>query len=397
MNHVLLCTGYELRLPGIVRAQNCTLVDAAGHTYLDLESGIWCTSVGHSHPRVSQVIGQYSAHCMHAGYAYAHPVLERTSAQLLQITGLPEGKCLFLCSGSEAVEIGVNMLSAISDKPYLLTLNDRYLSAFGSAHEQRPERWLHYDWRDPAALETLPFENIAGFVFEPGSALGRVHFPPEAIIQTLVAKIREHGGWVMPNEVTTGMGRTGKWFGYQHYDFVPDVIALGKGLGNGYPVSAVAMTRQVADRLAEEHFHHAQSHQNDPLGAAVAGEVIQIIHDEALLERCTKLGKEMRDRLRALQTRYGIIQEVRGRGLMLAIELVKKEAGSYADELWAELFSARILVIKRPGHDVLRIDPALTLERHDLEYFLTHLEAGLAKLSGAFRKTAGFPEAGGLG
>lgn len=107
----------------------------------------------------------------------------------------------------------------------------------------------------------------------------------------LFKKIREADGLVMSNEVTTGMGRTGKWFGFQHYDFQPDIVALGKGLGNGYPVSAIAMSINVAKKLEDSGLGYAQSHQNEPLGCAVAKEVITGLRDESLIEHGAALGK----------------------------------------------------------------------------------------------------------
>ena len=103
--------------------------------------------------------------------------------------------------------------------------------------------------------------------------------------------VQQAGGLVMVNEITTGMGRTGKWFGFQHYDIQPDIVALGKGLGNGYPVSAVAMSKEVAEKLETSGLRYAQSHQNDPLGCAVAGEVIRIMLKEDWVERGSGAGE----------------------------------------------------------------------------------------------------------
>ncbi len=115
----------------------------------------------------------------------------------------------------------------------------------------------------------MPFEDIAGLIFEPGSASGLVKFPPHGLVQTLVGIIRQRGGLLVVDEVTTGLGRTGAWYGFEHYALQPDIVALGKALGNGYPVSAVAMTHDLADRLEQDGFHYVQSHQNDPLGCAI--------------------------------------------------------------------------------------------------------------------------------
>ncbi|NIM98894.1 MAG: aminotransferase class III-fold pyridoxal phosphate-dependent enzyme, partial [candidate division Zixibacteria bacterium] len=99
------------------------------------------------------------------------------------------------------------------------------------------------------SLNDVNFDETGAFVFEPGSSSGKVKFPPQKLIQLIVGKIRNSGGLVVVNEVTTGLGRTGKWYGFNHYGIEPDIIAFGKGLGNGYPVSAAAMKKEIAQKL----------------------------------------------------------------------------------------------------------------------------------------------------
>jgi len=148
-----------------------------------------------------------------------------------------------------------------------------------------------------------------------------VRFPPEKLIRSIVEAIKANDGLVLVNEVTTGVGRTGAWFGYQHYGLSPDIVALGKGIGNGYPVSVTAFSPGVIDRLAGKPVKYAQSHQNDPLGAAVVREVVHIIRDEGLIERCKDLATLLMGGLNEVKARSGRIKEIRGRGLMIALEL----------------------------------------------------------------------------
>jgi acetylornithine aminotransferase len=122
-------------------------------------------------------------------------------------------------------------------------------------------------------------------LFEPGSSSGLVRFPPEKLIRGIVGAVRENDGFILVNEVTTGVGRTGRWFGYQHYGISPDVVALGKGIGNGYPVSVTACAPRVISRLGGRPIPYSQSHQNDPLGAAVAREVVRTVREEGLSSR----------------------------------------------------------------------------------------------------------------
>ncbi|MBF0545940.1 MAG: aminotransferase class III-fold pyridoxal phosphate-dependent enzyme [Candidatus Riflebacteria bacterium] len=139
-------------------------------------------------------------------------------------------------------------------KPLLLSFSDSYLATFGSAGKKKCSEGVCFDWSccercSPTQgcvphckqLEAIPFDQIGGLVFEPGSSSGTVKFPPRKLIKVLERLIKDTGGLIMANEITTGMGRTGAWFGYEHYSLHPDVIAIGKGLGNGYPVNAVAI------------------------------------------------------------------------------------------------------------------------------------------------------------
>lgn len=375
MNTILHCTGHTIKYPDIVKGENCRLFDSSGTSYLDLESGVWCTSVGHSHPGISEVLSRQAGKIIHTGYCYLNPVVEECSKALLRVTGIKEGRCLFLSSGSEAVEFAVQVGLNISEKPYILSLKDSYLGAFGAVKDKTEDNWLLFDWLQGDTIDTLPFDRIGIFVFEPGSSSGQVRFPPAELIDRIVSRIRKHGGIIIANEVTTGIGRTGEWFGYNHYDLIPDIVAIGKGLGNGYPVSAVVIAEDCARRLDLDTFHYGQSHQNDPLGAAVALEVINIIEENSLISRSKEKGEEIRTRLEDIKERYGVIKEVRGRGLMIAIEFEKNNNLSFAEKINEALLEHNIILVRRPGLEIFRIDPALTIEDGDIDYFINTIES----------------------
>ena len=170
------------------------------------------------------------------------------------------------------------------------------------------------------------------------------------------------------NEVTTGAGRTGKWSGFQHYDLKPDMIAMGKGIGNGYPVSVAAISGSAAELLKKHNFHYSQSHQNDPLGASIVTEVTGTINDENLVERSRQLGEKLMTGLDSLRKSGSIIRETRGRGLKIAIEFTRD-----ADMVQKELIKRGFIVAKRSGHEVLRIDPALAIKEQDINDFILSL------------------------
>lgn len=374
MKYILNTTGHKLKFKDFVKSDNCSLFDSSGNRYLDLESGTWCTSIGHCHPRITKIITEQSARMIHSGFTYLNPVIDVTAKKILEITGINDGKCVFLSSGSEAVEYSVQLAKSITDKPIIFTMKDCFLSSVGLSGERSEKNWINFDRSHDDNLDKVDFSKIAAFVFEPGSSQGLVHFPPVNLIREIAERTKNSGGLVIINEVTTGAGRTGEWFGYMHYGIIPDIVAMGKGIGNGYPVSCVAMSSSTVNRVDLEKFHHSQSHQNDPLGAAIALEVIGVIEDDNLLRRSVELGEKIRSDLNRIKNKYGIIKEVRGRGLMIAVEFEYSIYKSFAEIVTEKLAERNIILVKRPGHEVLRIDPALTIEIKDVEYFLNCFE-----------------------
>jgi acetylornithine aminotransferase len=387
MDHVLRCSGYRVMKSDIVRAEGCTLYDAEGRRFLDLEAGVWCAGLGHNHQRVNEAIRRQLKEIAHIGYRYSTPLVEEAAMAVLQTMGLPNGRCVFLSSGSEAVEFGVEIARRLTEQPLHLTLRDSYLAAYGSAGRKSPGEWACFDWHactgcphsegcDPGCdhLRDIPFEQTAAFVFEPGSTGGLVRFPPRQLVEYLATRIREQQGLVVVDEVTTGMGRTGRWYGFEHYGLKPDIVAVGKGLGNGYPVSAVAMTDRVASRLEKATFHYAQSHQNDPLGCAIAKAVIAVIREERLVERSARAGRDFLEELQRLSERRPGVKEVRGRGLMIAMELIDEVIGNVVYE---RLLAGGLLAGWKAATKVLRFYPPLTVADEDLALLVDALDVAL--------------------
>lgn len=393
MKHVFWCNGHDVLIPDVVKGEGCYLVDAKGKRYLDLESGIWCVALGHSHPGIEQAVREQLAKLAHTGFCYATPVLEEAARTILDCVGWADGRCLFLCSGSEAVEFGLQALRLITGKPRLLTLMDSYLGAYGSAKKAKADEWYVFDWSDCAACPTsqqcdpdcpafaaIPFETLGGFVLEPGSASGLVKFPTAGLIHQIAARIRQQGGFIQANEITTGLGRTGKWFGFQHYDIQPDIISMGKGLGNGYPVSAVALSTPVAQQMQARSFHYGQSHLNDSLGAAVAKTVLTALQQEGLIANSAQVGHYFLERLQDLQRRHPGIREIRGRGLMLAIELQATLPEAAVAKVYRQCIERGYILTRRPGLPVFRLDPPLCIRQEELDSFLNTFDQILSEV-----------------
>jgi acetylornithine aminotransferase len=384
---ILWYPGNEILISDIVRADNCHLWDSSGKKYVDLESGVWCTSIGHNHPRVIRAITEQVSQIVHNGFNYSSPVVADAVQRVLSLPGFDDGAAVLLCSGSEAVEYGVRVAQSLAERPKLMTMHDSYFGAYGSAARRESREWYSFDWSacidcdenvdcdeqcEPWAR--IPFGEIGGFLLEPGSSSGLVRFPPRKLITRIVEKIRADGGLIMVNEVTTGVGRTGWWFGFQHYDFMPDIVAMGKGIGNGYPVAVAAFNPAVAKRLAGQPLKYAQSHQNDPLGAAVLLAVVAVIKEEGLIEKSKPRSVQLLEGLNDIAQRSERIREIRGRGLMTAIEFHDGPDFIYTTTVHHELFRRGFLVGRRTIAPVIRIDPSLTVEAQDLDDFLENLD-----------------------
>ena len=379
MNHILKC--HEITGINFVRGENCHLYDEQGKRYIDFESGIWSTVLGHSHPRINHVMKSQIEKVIHLGTRYPSALSEEAARDVLDIVRIDNGKCVFLSSGSEAVEFGVQIARRVTGKPRFLTFENSYLAAYGSAGRKSTDEWYTFDWTndDPVTaidrLKEIPFKELGGFVFEPGgSGSGFVKFPPKRLVQAIVQQVRQNGGLVIANEVTAGMGRTGLWFGFQHYDIQPDIVSIGKGLGNGYPVSAIAMNISIAENLEINEFHYAQSHQNDPLGCAVAEEVITILREENWIQKGNHTGTVFLEGLKKLGGKFDVVKEARGRGMLLALEFQPDDCVS-ATSVFQALLEKGFLVGYYPAGNILRFDPALTIDEVDIKGLLECLDS----------------------
>jgi len=372
-------TGHNLLLPNIVKAEGCYIFDDKGNKYLDLESGVWCTSIGHIHPRVNNIISDQISKISHVGFCYSSEIVNKAAQNVLSITNMKNGKCVFLCSGSEAIELARQIAKYLTKKPVSMTLHDSYLGSYSSVIN-RIDGWFLFDWSqcrncnkkdtcdlDCPLIRNIP-HNISEFLFEPGSAGGFVRFPPKAMIQNISDKVCKNGGKIIINEVTTGIGRTGKWFGYNYYNIKPDMIAMGKGIGNGYPVSVTTISKSILSELEGEDFHYSQSHQNDPLGAAIVNEVLNTIKDEKLLINAQDCGNYLKTELTQLVDGE-MITGVRGRGLMLAIDIPNEKI---CKEIYLKLIDKGFIVCYRKS--ALRIDPPLIIRIEELTSFVIELK-----------------------
>ena len=388
MTHVLRCSGYELAKSDIVEGHAAEFTDEQGRRFVDFEAGVWCAVLGHGHPRVLATIREQSSRLMHIGYRFSSVEVETAASAVLESLRWPDGRCVFLSSGSEAVEWTVQVARRLTDRPLLLRLTDAYLSAYGTSGSETSDTWTVFDWAactecedrdrcdaDCPRLREIPFDRIGGFCFEPGNSGGRVKLPPRGIVTVLAERVQQEGGLLLVDEVTTGLGRTGTWYGFEHYGIAPDLVALGKGLGNGYPVSAVAMRPAIAEALLASGYHYAQSHQNDTMACAVATTVLEVLRDEGWVERSRTLGDRFLKRLQELENHHpASIAEVRGRGLMIVMELSAELGRDPATTVFDRLLERGLLVGCKPAARLLRFYPPLMIAEDQIDKLLTALD-----------------------
>lgn len=383
--HIFKC--HSIIKEDIIRGDGAYLFDKAGKRYIDFESGIWAAVLGHKDKRINKAITQQIGKITHQHTGMVSHLAEELAEKLLTLFPWEDGKAVFLSSGSEAVELSVTIARTVTEKEVLLSFSNSYLSAYGtSGNFMKKKEWIKVDFfkcencdkseclSSCGQLKEIDFGNIAAFVMESGNTSGRVIFPPEKLVNYLEKEVKKHNGLVVVNEVTTGIGRTGKWFGHNHYDLKPDIVALGKGLGNGYPISAVLMEKDVASQAEDKNFLYAQSHQNDPLGCAVAKEVINILEEDNLILKSNLLSDRFINELRRIKENNTIIKDVRGRGLMIAVELYKD---GIVTTVFREMMERGYFIGVNPLANILRFYPPLIIKEKDVFDMCVELESVL--------------------
>lgn len=358
---------------------------------IDFESGCWAAVLGHSHKEVLQAIARGAADLFHTHQFFdtEHPgALVKELSEAAELKGCYKGT--FLSSGSEAVSLAVSLARLVTGRQRNLTLSISFLgSSFELRMPREPSLWTDLDTseclyctkdtgcRECGKFSHIDFSEYAAFVLEPGNSGGVVLFPPDKLIAYLAEEIRNAGGLVITNEVTTGFGRTGKWFGFQHYTAfdtdaaAPDIIALGKGLGNGYPISGVLVKAYLADSIEATGFRYVQSHTDDPLGCIAARKVVEIITRDNLIERGARMGEYMRSRLSEVSAGTGAIKEIRGRGMMNVIVL---NSSYTAREVFTQLLKKGFFVGYSEAYNLIQMYAPLIIEKEDADAFCNALE-----------------------
>ncbi|MCU4175603.1 aspartate aminotransferase family protein [Carboxylicivirga sp. N1Y90] len=352
--------------------------DSDGKRYIDFESGVWCTNLGHSHERIVSVITEQAKTSIHHGYRFRNKMSEKLSEELQRLIGYENGASIFLSSGSEAVNLSISIAQKLTKKKKVLKISNSYLSAYGLGKiDPTNESLVNVPFNDIEAIKKIDFKEISALVMETGGAsIDIVQFPEKEFVKELVETSKKNKLLIIAEEVTTGFGRLGKWFGFQNYDCKPDIVVTGKALGNGYPISAVTVNENTLKSLENELFIYAQSHQNDPLGCAIGLEVIKIIEEERILENCAKIGSYFSDKLEKLRLSFPTeIKEIRSKGLMLAIEFQPTYDGNKINR---QLFDLGFVFGFR--QNAMRFLPPLTITENEIDILIENLERLLKKV-----------------
>ncbi|MHC4659022.1 MAG: acetylornithine/succinylornithine family transaminase [Planctomycetota bacterium] len=325
------------RLPRvIVKGEGCYCFDADGNKILDMFPGWAVSAIGHCHPKVVAAIRKQAGELLHIDNTlYSEP--QGKLAKLLSERAFG-GKCFFCNSGAEANEAALKLAR-------LHTAQQKYkfITAEGSFHGRtfatmtataQPKHhegllpllpgFTYVPFNDIGALESAFSDEVAAIMVEPIQGEGGINIGTEEYLQAIRRLCDKNGALVIFDEVTTGIGRTGKWFAYQHFDVEPDIMTMAKALGGGVAIGAMMAKEEVAKSLVPG--KHATTFGGNALGCAAAVAVIEAIEEENLLENAVQLGQYTKEKLEQLKQKHSIIDSVRGIGLMIGVQLTSPGA-----------------------------------------------------------------------
>lgn len=390
------------------RGEGQYLWDDRGQKFIDLLAMNVCISVGHAHPKVTAAVEAQIRELQHCTTMFYHPVPAHFAEEL--VARMPKGHdwvVHFTNSGAEAIDLALVMAQTATGNIDMLALRNAYhgatfgaqsltgISSFrhnvpllGGVHflpNPDPYRGIFGD--DTAAYlaeidRTIQFSTsgqLAGFIVEPIQGYGGIVECPSGYLKAATERVRAAGGIVIADEVQSGFGRTGDSFwAFEAHGMVPEIVVMAKGIGNGFPLGAVVAQRRIADKLAGKFYFN--TYGASPMSCAAGRAVLQVIDEEGLRANSKAVGDRLRGILESLQQRHEIVGEVRGRGLMLAIELVKdRKSKEPAAEITADIFE-RIrdngLVVSKSGanRNILRMVPPMCLSLADTEAIAAALD-----------------------
>lgn len=355
---------HQVSLSNICSANNYTYVDENGKEYIDLESGIWCASLGHSHPKMLKAIEEQSKNFIHAGTRLKPDYINKVATKILDKAQI-SGKVFFMNTGSEAIEFAINLAQLKNKNAEIIGLEENYLGAYGQITSIKKKINVNnclecINVKCSANCEVIKNKITRNciLIFDPFCFERQILEIPDKLIQYIKQELIKKNGILIIDEITSGLGRTGKWFGFQHYNLNPDLVVIGKTLGNGYPVSAVLMNDKIGRMAEMKRFTYAQSHQNDPLGCKIAESVIEILEEEKLIDQSAIKGALLLETLNNELLSLKNVTKIRGKGLMLAIVLNKEIS---VENIHNRLINKGIIIGFSTKYNLLNLFPAYTI------------------------------------
>ena len=365
----------------LVRGEGPYVWDADGRRYLDLLGGIAVNALGHAHPTLTAAISAQLGTLGHVSNFFASPTQVALAETLLRLAGAPAGSRVFLTnSGTEANEAAVKLTRRHSDgrRPRLIAMehafHGRTMGALALTHkaayrepfEPLPPGVEFVPFGDAAALEAAMGPDVAAVFVEPIQGEAGVQIPPPGYLAAARELTTRHGALLVLDEVQSGMGRTGTWFAFQQEHIgggvVPDVVTVAKGLGGGFPVGGlIAFGPQVAELLGRG--QHGTTFGGNPVASAAGLATIGVIERDGLLAHVTELGAWWRAALAALQ--HPLVREVRGEGLLVAVELTGEVAANVAERALAAGF-----IVNPCTPTTIRLAPPYVLTQQQAQAFV---------------------------
>ncbi|MEE8397975.1 MAG: aminotransferase class III-fold pyridoxal phosphate-dependent enzyme, partial [Desulfobacterales bacterium] len=401
----------------IVEGSMQYLYDDAGRRYLDGIGGIVTISVGHCHPYVVQKAREQLETLQHTTTIYYHPTIAEYGKMLADKFPGDLKVVYFVNSGSEANDLALLMARLYTGNYDLIALRNAYhggssgtmgLTAHGTWKYNLPHSYgVHHavnadpyrgPWGrdDPDAsakyaadvkdlIDTATPGRIAGFFAESIQGVGGSVVFPDGYLKDVYGYVRDAGGVCIADEVQTGFGRTGdNFWGFEAQQVVPDIVTLAKGIGNGAPLAAVVTTPEIAATLAER--THFNTFGGNPVSCAMGKAVLEVIDREGLQQNCREIGDYLMAGYRRLMSTHDVIGDVRGKGLMTGIELVKdRTTKEPATETCAHVFNRAkelgLLIGKGGLHgNVLRIKPPMCITKADVDFLIDVLDTALSEI-----------------
>ena len=378
MTAACLMTTYQPLALSFARGLGTRLWDQQGREYLDAVAGVAVTNVGHSHPRLVTAISEQAGLLLHTSNLYGIDWQQRLAQRLARLSGLDQA--FFNNSGAEANETALKLARLHGwkkgiEQPLVVVMENafhgRTLGTMAASDgpsvrlgfQRLPGDFIKVGFGDLTALDAVTREfgaRIVAVLLEPIQGESGVQLAPPGYLKALRAHCSQHGWLLMLDEIQTGIGRTGTWFAFQQEGIVPDVMTLAKGLGNGIPIGACLARASVAKLFTPG--SHGSTFGGNPLACRVGCTVLDIIEEQGLLENAARQGERLLARLRVELSEHPQVLAIRGRGLMIGIELATPQR-----DLAERAAREQGVLLNVTRGKVIRLLPPLTLDSKEVE------------------------------